>query len=85
MELIVPVDEWLELSEKVQSLIDEPAELSRYKLLPEIEWLIVLVWPLWLKSWKKFIARIRFKIQYSVSRVQSKKFVDFGFIYLWFS
>ena len=30
--LIVPVDEWLELSEKVQSLIDEPAELRRYKL-----------------------------------------------------
>ncbi|WP_037321013.1 glycosyltransferase [Salegentibacter sp. Hel_I_6] len=30
--LIVPVDEWQELSGKVQSLIDEPAELSRHKL-----------------------------------------------------
>jgi len=30
--LIIPVDEWQELSTKVQSLIDEPPELSRYKL-----------------------------------------------------
>ena len=30
--LIISVDEWQELSGKVQSLIDEPAELNRYKL-----------------------------------------------------
>lgn len=30
--LISPVDEWEELSNKVQLLIDDPAELSRYKI-----------------------------------------------------